>query len=210
MRAVAEYPGGLSEREFLQAYHRSTLRLPQVASDSLLRSMVTAAEADRPALLAALGLMAGLAARLLTAVCLALSERTRPVAMQLLRPLPGADAWRELLQRVSTRAPAVVAGDLGLSPEGIAYAERLRSLGDLTWLTPLVAVSERHGFLVAPVSQWRPAGDVWPVADDAVSPSVVLRDQDAATAADTTAELVAVARGFLGVYLEGLPGMTER
>lgn len=208
MRPVAEYPGGLSEREFLQAYHRSTLRLPQVATDSLLRSMVTAAEADRPPLLAALGLMAGLAARHLTAVSLALSERTRPVAVQLLRPLPGADAWREFLQRIATRAPAVVAGDLGLSPGGNPYAERLRSLGDLTWLTPLVAVSERHGFLLAPVGQWRPAGDVWPVVDDAasVSPSVVLRDEDAATLAETTVELTAVARGFLGVYLEGLSG----
>lgn len=205
MRAVGEYPGGLSELEFLRAYHRTTLRLPQVASDSLLRSLVTAAEADRPVLVAALGAMAGRAARQLAAVARALEDRRRPVAERLLAPLPGVDAWTDLIQRASTTAPAVLTRELGLGSEGLPHAERLRSLGDLSWISPLVALSERDGFLLAKANEWRHTWDaVWAVVDGVAA--LALREEDAANVADTTAELVAIARGFLGAYLDGRGG----
>ncbi len=205
MRAVGEYPGGLSELEFLRAYHRTTLRVPQVASDSLLRSLVTAAEADRPVLVAALGAMAGRAARQLAAVARALEDRSRPVAERLMGPMLGTDAWVELIQRAATRAPEVIAGDLGLGSAGLAHAERFRALGDLSWLTPLVALSERDGFLLGTVNEWRHAWEaVWAVVDGVAA--LALREEDAANVADTTAELVAIARGFLGAYLEGRGG----
>jgi|DewCreStandDraft_2_1066082.scaffolds.fasta_scaffold00017_311 hypothetical protein len=205
MPAVGVYPGGLSELDFLRAYHRTTLRVPQVASDSLLRSLVTAAEPDRPVLVAALGAMAGRAARQLTAVAAALEDRSRPVAERLLGPLPGAPAWVDLIHRVATRPPTVLAGDFGLGQAGVAHAERLRALGDLAWVTPLVELSERDGFLLGTMNEWRHTWEaVWAVVDGVAA--LALREEDAANVADTTAELVAVARGFLGAYLDGRTG----
>lgn len=164
--------------------------------------MVTAAKADRPALLAALAMMAARAARQLVAVTTAMEDQSRPLSRGLLSPLPGANAWVELVQRVATEPPEAVARDVGLGEPGVVHFERLRALGDLSWVTALVELSEQDGVLVAETSEWRHSeASVLVIVDGTVR--VTLREEDAANVADTTAELVAVARGLLGSYLHG-------
>jgi hypothetical protein len=205
-----EYPSGLRELPFVQAYYRSTLRKPQVVSDTVLRSLMTSGQDDRLILVSLLADQLGEACRRLAAVYEALFERTFPVATVLRRPLPGVESWAALVDRAATIAPDAMLRNLGLGEEALAGAEKLRSQPDLSWTVPVVAASASGNILSLiasmetqqhriPDSIWVGTGEQNEDGSGAISVAV----DDAATLADTTADMVSIARSFLGAYLDG-------
>ncbi len=197
----SRYPLGLSEIEFVDVYRKVTLRKPQVGADAALRTMVTAAAEDRLALLGVIGDYVAEAALRLVAVYRALSERTYPVGQVLLDPLPGRDEWDSFAQRVVVADPRSTVRDLYLGDDAMEPAERLRSLGDIGWVGPLISATGGNGILAdgAPtrggvMARFAVAAREAPVLD--------VMEDDAATLADTAAELSGIARGFLGAYVE--------
>jgi len=108
------YPGGMSELDFVDAYTRSALRKPQVAADAALRALVFAEAGERAILASLIGQELAEAARRLTAVYLALANRTYSVGRSLLLPLPGADDWMDLVRKAGTYSPEEILHDLSL------------------------------------------------------------------------------------------------
>lgn len=202
MPPATGYPFGQDELEFVDAYWRTVVRLPQVAADAALRTLVTAGQADRLLLVGAIAAEVGEAARRLTAVCAALEDRTYPVGKTLLRPLPGRDEWEALIQEVATIEPGAFRWRLGLDESAQEPAERLRAMGDLAWVSPLVEAACHEGVVVEGTYGGRP-GARFISMEERVDGAQAFGEDDAAALADTAAELVAIARGFLGVYLEG-------
>lgn len=202
MPAATDYPFGQDELEFVDAYWRTSLRIPQVAADAALRTLVTAGQADRLLLVGTIAAGVGEAARRLTAVCAALEDRTYPVGKSLLRPLPGRAEWYELIQQVVTIEPSAMRWRLGLDDSAQQPAERLRAMGDLSWVGPLVDAACQEGIVVEGTYGGRP-GARFIAVKDRVEAAQAFGEDDAAGLADTAAELVAIARGFLGAYLEG-------
>jgi hypothetical protein len=91
--------------------------------------------------------------------------------------------------------------DLYLGEDGLAPAERLRSLGDIGWVGPLISATGGRGILADGVPN---RGLV--MARFAIpgreAPVLEVMEDDAATLADAAAELSGIARGFLGAYVE--------
>ncbi len=195
------YPLGLSEIEFVDMYRRITLRKPQVGADAALRTMVTAAADDRLGLLGVIGDYVAEAALRLVAVHKALSDRTYPVGQVLLEPLPKPDEWDSFAQYAVASEPRSTVRDLYLGEDGLAPAERLRSLGDIGWVGPLISATGGRGILADRVPN---RGLV--MARFAIpgreAPVLEVMEDDAATLADAAAELSGIARGFLGAYVE--------
>ena len=52
---TSQFPGGLSELEFVDAYARSALRKPQMAADAALRALVFSESGDRAVLTGLIG-----------------------------------------------------------------------------------------------------------------------------------------------------------
>jgi len=209
LRTVPEtgFPGGLSELDFVELYWRSALRKPQMAADAALRSLVFAETADRAILSGLIAEELAEACRRLTAVHGALSDRRYSIARTLVRPLPGVAEWREVVRQAGTFRPEQMLRELSLDDSAIDYATRLRAQPDLAGLDGLVGAAETGnamllvqglGGRVVPTECWLAGvdGDGRPTAA-----SFGASEQDAATLADVTAELCAIARGFLGAYL---------
>jgi hypothetical protein len=195
------YPGGLSELRFVDAYWRLTLRKPQVGADAALRAMVTAGAGDRGPLVGVLASHAAEAARRLVAVYSALDDRTYPIARRLQGPLPGRDAWDEFVSTVMALQPSQLTWRLGVGEDGLAAAERMRSMGDPTWLGPLVSAAE-HGTLLIDGPGERDGRIGVAIAGQPEVEALRLSEDDAASLADATADMVSVARGLLGSYLD--------
>lgn len=208
------YPSGLRELPFVEAYYRTTLRRPQVVSDTILRSLMTSGQEDRLVLCASLADQLAEACRRLVVVHDALFERRYPIATLLARPLPGVSAWRAFVDRAATLPPESMARDLGLGEEGERPAELLRSQPDLGWIEPLIVAAESGNMLSLVATPEAPArrapSHVWIGAaegeSDAPTGALTVDIDDAATLADTTADMVSVARGFLGAYLKARRG----
>lgn len=203
------YPSGLRELPFVQAYYRTTLRKPQVVSDTVLRSLMTSGQDDRLILVAALATELTEACRRVTAIEAALRDRRYPVAQMLHRELPGAAAWQAFLDRATALPPEAMLRDLGLGDDALPAAEVLRGQPDLSWVTGLIAAAETGNVLAliqrAEGPGARPPVDVWiggylPESTPEASTLTASVD-DAATMADTTADMVSVGQGFLGAYL---------
>ncbi len=203
------YPSGLREIAFVQAYQRTTLRRPQVVSDTILRSLMTSGQEDRLVLVSSLADQLAEACRRLVAVHDALFDRRYPIAQVLLRHLPGAEDWKGFLVRATTLPPDAMLRDLGLGEEALPAAESLRGQPDLSWVAPVIMASETGNMLsliTRPESQaHRIAESIWVgsawESDERPGAAIDVGFDDAATLADTTAEMVAIARGFLGAYL---------
>ncbi|MGK2964287.1 MAG: hypothetical protein ACSLFM_01630 [Tepidiformaceae bacterium] len=200
------YPGGLSELAFLESYHQSALRKPQVVADSALRAIVLASAGDRMHLVAVVAEQLAEAARRLAHVAAALADRRYPVARTLAGPLPDAPAWLDFAHTAATLAPEQMLRHLSIGEYALESAERLRSQLALEDLIPLVRAAESGPpMLLAPRQQGRSATTfllLGPASDDGAPPPFGMTEDDAGVLADLTADLSSIARGFLGAYLE--------
>lgn len=197
-------PAGFREPDFLNAYHASTLRKPQIVADSILRALVMAGTADRPALVAVLAGQAAEAARRLTHVHLALSDRTYSVARTLSGPLPGAEEWQALAGLAGRLSPEQMLWHTSVGDAALESATRLRALPQLGGLTDLLRVFEGD-----PPALMRLPGEAgnaprrFLLASGRHAVSLGAGEEDAGNLADLTADFVSIARGFLGAYLHG-------
>jgi len=202
---------GVSELAFARSYHQTTLRKPQVVADSLLRAMVTSGQDDRLLVAAAVASELAEACRRLAAVHGALFDRRHSVGASLMRPLPGAAEWRAMATWAGSTPPEAMLRDLAIGSDAMESAERLRGQAELAWVTPLVAAAETGDIrLVRPdgASPRRPI--VWASPAAELNPDgelpIAIGEDDAATLADMTADMVSIARGFLGSYLRARSG----
>lgn len=208
------YPGGLSELQFVEAYWRTTLRAPQTIADAMLRAAVTASQDDRIVVTGAIAQQLGESCRRLVAVRDALFDRRYSIARSLLKPLPGVEEWRAFAQWAAISEPEGTLRDLGLGSDALESAQRLRSQPDLTWIEPLIAAQvSGNVFTLVPPMKGRVATQLWMgAAAGEAQPTghLLVNDDDSATLADTTADMVSIARGFLGSYLRARLGAGRR
>jgi len=201
------YPGDLSELEFVDAYCRSALRQPQMAADAALRALVFSESGDRAILTGLIAQQLAEACRRLVAVYNALSDRRYSIARKLLRPLPGVAEWKTFIQQAGTFSPEQTCRELSLGDEALEHARHLRSQCDLAELTKLIAASELGtSMLLVPYLAGRNiAEECWLAGVDGegepFAASFKANEQNAADLAGLTADLSAIARGFLSVYL---------
>ena len=207
MRDLA-YPGGLSELDFVATYASSTLRKPQVVADSALRTLVLATRADRIVLTGLVAEQLAEACRRLTAIYVALSNRQHSIAKWLLGPLPGVEAWQEMIQDAGMLTPEQILRHLSLDDSALEYAERLRGQPDLGALTDLVAAASTGGgmLLVPWLESHRGPIEIHYAGcsvdgNNGASALVGVEESDAAHLADLTADMSSIARGFLDTYL---------
>jgi hypothetical protein len=135
---------------------------------------------------------------------MALDDRTLPVGRRLMEPLPGLADWRRFVQMAATIEPEGMLRRMGISDEAMERAIQLRGQGDLIWIEPLIAAAESGNVTLLAFSSGHggPAAEAFlGGANDAERTR--LTEDDAATLADLTAEMVSIARGFLGAYVGG-------
>jgi hypothetical protein len=209
--AEEPFPAAFKELAFVQSYHRSALRKPQVVADSLLRSLVTSGQDDRLLIAAAIGGELAEACRRLVAVHDALNDRRRPVGVSLLAPLPGAEAWLAFANRAASIPPEAMLRDLAIGEDAQESAVRLRGQPNLGWVTPLIAAAEAGSmqvlFPTAEPNKALAAAWIGAASGGAAGEGMVaVGEEDAATLADMTADMVSIARGFLGSYLRARLG----
>jgi hypothetical protein len=203
----ASYPGGLSELDFVGAYHQSALRKPQVVADAALRALVLAGSADRLILCGLIAEQLAESCRRLAAVHGALWDRRYAIARSLLAPLPGLAEWQRFARLAATLTPEQMLRDLSLDESAMESARRLRAQPDLANLGDLVAAAESGSamLLIPGLESSRPPSESWFSGIDrggeAVAAAIGVDESDAAALADLTAELSSIARGFLGAYL---------
>lgn len=201
--ADARNTGGMGDIAFLEAYHQSVLRKPQVVADALLRATVTSGQDDRLLVMAGLAFELAEACRRLVVVRAALADRWLPVADAVGAELPGVEAWRTFATWAGSTTPEAMLRELALGEDARESAERLRSQPDLGWVTPLIAGAETGDLPI--VLRDRDRGPDATVvvgrANGEGGPAISLGEGDAATLADMTADMVSIARGFLGSYL---------
>lgn len=204
----AAYPGNMGELEFVEAYAKSALRKPQMAADAALGRLVFAELADRAILAGLIAQELAEACRRLVAVWDALADRRYPVGRSLLRPLPGAEAWRAVIQQAATFTPEQILRELSLDDGALDHARALRAQADLAELTGLVAAAETgNPMLLIPGLDRRQVADAcWvagiDVAGEPVASSFGTAEADATALADITADLCGIARGFLMSYVD--------
>lgn len=202
------YPGDMTELEFVEAYWFSALRKPQMAADAALRALVFSDTGDRAVLTGLIGQELGEACRRMVAVWGALGDRRNPIARSLLRPLPGLAEWKVFIHQAATFTPEQTLRELSLDSSALRWAIDLRGQADLNGLNGLVAAaSTANSMLLVPgMAKKHIATESWFAGVDADGESVAasfgFEEQDAANLADLTADFCAIARGFLGVYLE--------
>ncbi len=210
----ATYPGALSELDFVECYSQSTLRKPQVAADSALRTLVLASQGDRVLLVGLVAEQLAEAARRLVAVHDALADRTRNIARSLSAPLPGIEAWISFIQGAASCPAEEMLRRLNLNETALDAAVRLRAQPDLSSITPLVAASASlNAMILVPGLDGRRAPNELLLATGGTGTTAValgVREEDAAMLADITADLSSIARGFLGAYLSARRGAGRR
>lgn len=206
------YPGNMGELDFVEAYARSALRKPQLAADSALSRLVFSEAGDRAILTGLIAQELAEAARRLVGVYEALADRTHPVARSLLRPLPGAAAWKAFTHRAATFTPEQMLRELSIGNDALEWAQLLRSQPELHELTGLVAASENGNamLLIPDLARRHVAEECWLAGVDAagepIASSFGSSEADATTLADITADISSIARGFLLSYLAARRG----
>ncbi len=135
--------GMTNEREQLLHYLDDTLRVPQVAGDTILGAIFLADAGNRALMAAAIVGRLAEAARRFVAVYGALADRGQPVARALKSPLPGATEWEALVEHLrGMSAPAILA-TLRIDESAAVSAEALVSSSDgLGRYTKLIRVHE--------------------------------------------------------------------
>ncbi|MEO6043923.1 MAG: hypothetical protein ABIQ47_08380 [Tepidiformaceae bacterium] len=199
------FPGGLSELEFVDSYCRSALKKPQMAADSALRALVFSDSAGRALLTGLIASELVEACRRLVAVHTALSDRRFSIAQTLLRPLPGAAEWAAFVHQAGTFTPEQMLRELSLGEDALEHAEHLRSQPALADFTAMVSAAETGNAMLLTPNGRNVADECWLGGVDSNGESVAssfgTSESEATTLADVTADLSAIARGFLGTYL---------
>ena len=199
------FPGGLSELEFVESYWRSALKKPQMAADSALRALVFSDSAGRALLTGLIASELVEACRRLVAVHTALSDRRFSIAQTLLRPLPGAAEWAAFVHQAGTFTPEQMLRELSLGEDALEHAEHLRSQPALADFTAMISAAETGNAMLLTPNGRNVADECWLGGVDSNGESVAssfgTSESEATTLADVTADLSAIARGFLGAYL---------
>ena len=199
------FPGGLSELEFVESYCRTALKKPQMAADSALRALVFSDSAGRALLTGLIASELVEACRRLVAVHTALSDRRFSIAQTLLRPLPGAAEWAAFVHQAGTFTPKQMLRELSLGEDALEHAEHLRSQPALADFTAMVSAAETGNAMLLTPNGRNVADQCWLGGVDSNGESVAssfgTSESEATTLADVTADLSAIARGFLGTYL---------
>ena len=199
------FPGGLSELQFVEAYWRSALKKPQMAADSALRALVFSDSAGRALLTGLIASELVEACRRLVAVHTALSDRRFSIAQTLLRPLPGAAEWAAFVHQAGTFTPEQMLRELSLGEDALEHAEHLRSQPGLADFTAMISAAETGNAMLLTPNGRNVADECWLGGVDSNGESVAssfgTSESEATTLADVTADLSAIARGFLGTYL---------
>lgn len=202
----AQFPGQLSELQFVAAYARSALRKPQVAADAALRTLVFSDAADRAVLVGLIAQELAEACRRLAAVHGALADRRYSIARSLMRPLPGVAEWRTLAHQAATFTPEQMLRELSLGEEALTHAQNLRSQPDLASLTDLVAAAETGNVMLLVPGNGNIPSESWVAGvsggGDSVAAAFGADESDGVLLADLTADLAGIARGFLNAYLD--------
>lgn len=199
------FPGGLSQLEFVESYWRSALKKPQMAADSALRALVFSDSAGRALLTGLIASELVEACRRLVAVHTALSDRRFSIAQTLLRPLPGAAEWAAFVHQAGTFTPEQMLRELSLGEDALEHAEHLRSQPALADFTAMISAAETGNAMLLTPNGRNVADECWLGGVDSNGESVAssfgTSESEATTLADVTADLSAIARGFLGAYL---------
>lgn len=200
------FPGGLSELDFVDAYQRTVLRKPQVIADAILKNALHADAFDRALLVGAVAVELAESCRRLAAVHLALSDRRYSIARTLMNPLPGANEWREFAQQAGTFTPEQMLFELNLPESALESAKLLRAQPDLGGLGDLVESAESgSAMVIVPSSERSMPIEAWLAGRSTegfgIASSLPVSESDTAALADITADMVSIARGFLGAYL---------
>lgn len=210
--APPAYPGNLSELDFVEAYARSALRKPQMAADAALRTLVFSESGDRAILVGLVAQELAESARRLVAVYQALSDRTHLVARSLLKPLPGAVAWKAFVHLAATISPEQMLRELSIGDDALDSAQLLRAQPELAEITGLIAAAETGNsmLLIPELLRRQVAGECWlaGIAADGepFASSFGSSEGDATTLADITADLCGIGRGFLMSYVRARRG----
>lgn len=205
--ADSQFPGGMAELEFVEAYARSALRKPQMAAEAALRALVFAESADRAILAGLIGVELAEACRRLTAVHLALGDRRYSIARSLMRPLPGVAEWRLFAHQAGTFTPQQMLWELSLGEDALPQAENLRSQPGLAELEGVIeaATSANPMLLLPGLAVHQVPAESWLAGVSGegawLASSFGATEQEAANLADLAAELCSIARGFLMSYL---------
>ena len=200
-----------SEREQLLHYLDDTLRVPQVAADTILGSIFLADAANRALMAAAIAGRLVEAARRLTAVYVALADRSRPVVRALEAPLPGAAEWAALAEQLRGMSGPAILAALGIDESASVSADALAATADgLGRYTALVRTHE-----LEPPRIEREPGEggelgwlrfVGRDRDGApVEERLPLTEEAVVALADAVGELVTLSRDFLGAYFDARP-----
>ena len=199
------FPGGLSELEFVESYCRTALKKPQMAADSALRALVFSDSAGRALLTGLIASELVEACRRLVAVHTALSDRRFSIAQTLLRPLPGAAKCAAFVHQAGTFTPEQMLRELSLGEDALEHAEHLRSQPALAEFTAMVSAAETGNAMLLTPNGRNVADECWLGGVDSNGESVAssfgTSESEATTLADVTADLSAIAHGFLGTYL---------
>ena len=202
----------MAELDFVEAYARSALRKPQLAADAALSRLVFSESGDRAILTGLIAQELAEAARRLVGVYEALADRTHPVAKSLLRPLPGAQAWKTFVHHAATFTPDQMLRELSIGSDALESAQLLRAQPELHELTGLVAASESGNamLLIPDLARRQVAEECWLAGLDSngepIASSFGSSEADATTLADITADISSIARGFLMSYLNARRG----
>jgi hypothetical protein len=198
----------MSELEFVEAYAEGAVRKPQMAADAALGRLVFAEAGDRAILAGLIGQELAEACRRLTAIWVALANRTHPVGRALLRPLPGVEEWERFIQGAAGFTPEQTLRELALDGDALDAARTLRAQPGLAELTGLVAAAETGNsmLLIPGRGKRRVADQCWLAGLDREGAPVASRfgaeEADATTFADITADLCGIGRAFLLSYVE--------
>ncbi len=207
MTVPTAYPGNMTEIDFVEAYARSALKKPQMAADAALRTLVFSEAGDRAILVGLIAQELTEAARRLVAVYEALSDRTHPVALSLLNPLPGAAQWKTFVQRAATISPEQMLRELSIGNDALESAQLLRAQPELAEITGMISAAETGNLLllIPDLARRLVAEECWLAGIDSngqpIASSFGSSESDATTLADIAADLSGIARGFLMSYL---------
>jgi hypothetical protein len=192
------FPVGLDEKLFLELWCNSLLPKPQVIADLILKSFPFAMPSDRPALVSVLVVQVVEASLRLVAVNSALADRSKSVALNLLKPLPSQSDWEEFVQSVENLDPVQILAHLNVGEEALPSAELLCSQSGFSFISQMISVVGSGEVVFIP--QRDNANVVFSLDGNAISVST--DELDVVSLADLTADLSSVAKGFLSAYMQ--------
>ena len=192
------FPVGIDEKLFLELWCNSLLPKPQVIADLILKSFPFAMPSDRPALVSVLVVQVVEASLRLVAVNSALADRSKSVALNLLKPLPSQSDWEEFVQSVGNLDPVQVLAHLNIGEEALPSAELLCSQSGFSFISQMISVVGSGEVVFIP--QRDNANVVFSLDGNAISVST--DELEVVSLADLTADLSSVAKGFLLAYMQ--------